>query len=212
MRTRPASISLAVLLTLAGLGTPAWAVFKVVGPNGQVTYSDRPPADAGSRVQQLSPQATPIPSNNLPPVLREATTRYPVALYTAPECEVCESARRYLSRRGVPYTENTITSPEDRALFNSRFSTSSITVPTLTIGAQKVEGFQEATWASYIDAAGYPKSSALPPGYKQPGAAPLAPRAGDGARAPTVPSTPQSDAPQRRPEDPSTTTPPGFKF
>ncbi|MGA0612702.1 glutaredoxin family protein [Caldimonas sp. KR1-144] len=204
------SIALAALPLLLG-ASPAWAVFKVIGPNGQVTYSDRPPSEPAARVQQLSPQATPLPANNLPPVLREATARYPVTLYTMPDCNVCDSARAYLRRRGIPYAESTISTIEDRSLFAARFN-NSLTVPVLTIGSQKLEAFEESTWASYLDAAGYPKSSALPVGYTPTPPTPLAPRAGDAARAPSVPRTPLSDAPQRRPDEPATPIPPGFKF
>lgn len=211
MRTRPvpSSLSIALLLGLAGLGTPSWAVFKVVGPNGQVTYSDRPPAEPAARVQQLGPQATPLPATNLPPVLREATAKYPVTLYTTSDCTACDNARAYLRRRGVPYAESTITTAEDQAAFAARFNKGGV-VPVLTIGSQRLEAFEESSWAGYLDAAGYPKASMLPVGYAPPRATPLAPRASDSATAPTVPSTPQSDAPQRRPED--STAPPGFKF
>lgn len=213
MTCRPPCSPLAMLalLVLAGAASPALAVFKVIGPNGQVTYSDRPPAEPAARVQQLSPQATPLPASSLPPVLREATARYPVTLYTMPDCGVCDSARAYLRRRGVPYAENTISTIEDRSLFSVRFS-SSLTVPVLTIGAQKLEAFDESAWARYLDAAGYPRTSALPYGYAQPAPTPLAPRAGDAARAPTVPRTPLSDSPQRLPDDPATAPAPGFKF
>lgn len=209
MSSRPAATPI-VLAALLMLGAPAWALYKVVGPDGQVTYSDRPPAEPAARVQQLSSQATPVPTNNLPIALREPVARYPVALYTTRDCEACTMARNFLGRRGVPYAESTIDSPEDRAMFKSRFNSTS--VPVVTIGGQKLETFDESKWASYLDAAGYPKTSALPASYKQPQATPLAPRAGDAARGPTLPSTPMSDAPQRLPEEPSTPAPAGFKF
>ena len=43
---------------LAAWVLPAWALYKGVGPDGRVTYTDRPPADArAARVPGVEPPA-----------------------------------------------------------------------------------------------------------------------------------------------------------
>ena len=85
-------------------------------PDGTVTYTDRP-ADTGSaRVTSLGRAATPPPlAVVLPQELRAAVQRHPVTLYTSPDCAPCDSGRRLLQQRGVPYTERVVTSSDDAA-------------------------------------------------------------------------------------------------
>ena len=40
-------------------------------------------------------------------------------------------------------------------------------------GGQQLKGYSDLEWKQYLDAAGYPKSSQLPSGYRNPPAAPL---------------------------------------
>lgn len=156
-----ASIALAVGLAVA----PAFALYKVVGPDGKVTYTDRPPTAAEGRVSPISgltgsPESAPA----LPAELREAASRYPVTLYTlANGCEPCEAGRALLRQRGIPYTERQVVSPEDGDAFVKL--TGGRDAPVLAIGAQQLKGLTPDTWNSYLDSAGYPKASKLPPGY-----------------------------------------------
>ncbi len=170
------SAGAAALIGLIALGTaPAAAQYKVVLPNGSVTYTDRPPVDASARVTPLSRSATaPTPESTLPPELRQATQRYPVALYTSTGCTPCDNGRRFLQRRGVPYNEFQISSEEDSAALER--AVGGRTVPALTVGPQPLRGFSESDWASFLDAAGYPRSSRLPRDWPLPVAAPLVAR------------------------------------
>jgi hypothetical protein len=50
-----------LLLTTALLSTqlqPAWALYKVVGPDGRVTYTDRAPTDQPAKALKTSPGGT----------------------------------------------------------------------------------------------------------------------------------------------------------
>jgi glutaredoxin len=103
--------------------------------------------------------------------LRQVTAKYPVVLYTSAKCAPCDAARGYLSGRGVPMAEKTVSTQVDiEALQRLSGAT---TLPFMTIGAQQLKGFSESEWSQYLDAAGYPKSSQLPAGFKNPGPAPL---------------------------------------
>jgi hypothetical protein len=39
-------------------------------------------------------------------------------------------------------------------------------LPFITIGGQQIKGYADTEWTQFLDAAGYPKTSQLPPGYR----------------------------------------------
>jgi glutaredoxin len=154
-------------LLLATAAWPALAQFKVVQPDGGVTYTDRPPTSGNARVTALGRLGSGSPADDsLPADLRQTMQRYPVVLYTTQDCQPCEAGRRLLQQRGVPYSERRVLSEEDAQALDR--VAGGRTVPALTIGAQPVRGFSETEWLAYLDAAGYPRESRLPPGWKQP--------------------------------------------
>lgn len=147
-------------------------VYRIVGPDGRVTFSDRPPAEAKVKAQPVSlSTGGPDAGAPLPAELRAAAGRYPVTLYTGADCGPCISARSLLSTRGIPFTERTVSTNDDiEALQRLSGATR---LPFATIGSQHVRGFSEPEWTGYLDAAGYPKTSQLPPSYRQPAPRPL---------------------------------------
>ena len=163
-------------LLVAGLGLPALAQYKVVGPDGRVTYTDRPPlAASGAQVTALRRNGgAAIAGAELPLELRQAAARFPVALYTSAECAPCDNGRRLLQARGVPYTEYGVSDNPDLAALE-RLSDGR-TVPTLTVGKQVLRGFSASEWQSTLDLATYPRESRLPAGYTQPSTTPLTQR------------------------------------
>jgi len=179
---RCAITALALLVT----ALPAWALYKVVQPDGSVTYTDRPPATTTARVTTLGRAgAAPAQADvSFPVDLRQAVQRYPVVLYSASECTPCDNGRRLLVQRGVPYTERRIVSEED-ALALERLS-GGRSVPSLTIGVQPLRGLSETDWTAYLDAAGYPRESRLPRGWQPAAPTPLAER----VPVPALPSRP----------------------
>src|SRR5574337_591317 len=78
---RPSHVSVAAFL-LAAATASAWAQFKVVGPDGRVTYTDRAPSDASARVTPIRPDGIVEASTPeaLPPDLSQIAARYPVTL------------------------------------------------------------------------------------------------------------------------------------
>jgi len=189
----------------AGLAS---AQVRTTGPDGRVTYTDRPPANQPART--VSPSSGPAgPGAGLPFEVQNAMNRFPVTLYTAEKCSPCEDSRAYLRGRGIPYTELTISNEEDFAILK-RLSPDN-TVPVMTLGNAKQVGFSSTTWGTALDAAGYPQTSRLPATYKNPPPKPAAPR-------PQTPPTaannaPGPDAPVNEPPpiQPSN-APPGFRF
>ena len=186
------------------LPAQAQQIYRSVGPDGRVTFSDHPPAAGSQPAGTATSGAASGPA--LPFELRQAATRFPVTLYTSSGCAPCGSARTMLSARGIPYSEKMIGSPEDlEALQRLSGETG---VPFLTIGSQQLKGFSETEWTQFLNAAGYPKTSQLPPGYRNPPPAPLVAKAD--AAAPTAPPPPPSvttPAPAVSPANPT-----GIKF
>lgn len=164
-------------LALAFFTLPSHALYKVVAPDGTVTYTDRPPAASVGRPVargQTAAGDTAAAMASLPIELRQTVARFPVTLYSSADCAPCESGRRMLQGRGVPFTERRVSNEDDAEALNRL--TGGRSVPTLTIGGQALRGFAEGDWQSYLDAAGYPRESQLPRGYQAPAATPLVER------------------------------------
>jgi len=151
------------------VGTPAWALYKVVGPDGKVTYTDRPPVDQSAVT--LKANGATSGTDNLPYELKKVADKYPVTLYTSGNCAPCDAGRRYLQTRGVPYTERTVSTDADIKAFSKAEGVNE--TPVLKVGTKQLIGFGQSEWASYLDAAGYPAQSRLPANYKPRAGTPL---------------------------------------
>jgi glutaredoxin len=141
------------------------AQYKVVQPDGSVTYTDRAPSSGQARVTAMgratAVTSAPAPAEaTLPPELRQAVKTYPVTLFTTPDCTPCDKGRQLLQQRGVPYSERRIVSAQDVAALERTLG--SRDVPSLMIGPQALRAFAETDWNNYLDVAGYPRESKLP--------------------------------------------------
>lgn len=205
--------STAVLLPLLGLlALPAIAqgVYRIVGPDGRVTFSDQPPPAEQARPAGAKNAANNAPSaGQLPYELRQVASRYPVTLYTSKECAPCNSGRNLLNARGIPYTEKTVTTAQDAEAFKRLNSDGSL--PFLTIGGQQIKGYSDGEWAQYLDAAGYAKQSQLPSGYQRPAPTPLVAIKPVEVAAPKNTTT-AAPSPAAVPVAPPLTNPAGIRF
>ncbi|MDO5290823.1 MAG: glutaredoxin family protein [Pseudomonadota bacterium] len=209
------SLTSAALLLAASAAAQA-QTYRVVGPDGRVTYSDRPPAADARTVpgKGSSGSAPGTGSASLPYELSQTARRFPVTLYTGTDCAPCASGRSLLASRGIPFTEKTVSTRSDADALQQLFGDGSL--PALSIGNQQLKGFNSAQWTQYLDAAGYPKASQLPSNYRQPAATPLTTPA---APAPQERSAPAArSAPATAPAAPSiapertNTNPAGIRF
>lgn len=204
-----------IALSLLGLVLSAQAqgVYRIVGPDGKVTYSDQPPrASTPAQAVGAATRGSAASANaQLPFELRQIVNRYPVTLYTGPDCAPCNSGRSLLESRGIPFTEKTVTTANDTEALKRLSGDTSL--PLLTVGNQQVKGYSSTEWSRYLDVAGYPMTSALTPGYRRPAASPLV----DAVAAPTpaapaepAQATPPAEAPV--PVAPPSTNPAGIRF
>lgn len=202
--------SLCTVAAATSLGVGAQQVYRIVGPDGRVTFSDRPPADARAA---LAPGVATTGGGSgtaaLPFELRSVASRYPVTLYTGTDCAPCASGRAFLGSRGIPFAERTVTTGEDIEALKRLAGAPRL--PFLTIGGQQIHGFSEPEWSQFLDAAGYPRTSRLPNGFRNPPPAPLVavqqpvPAAG----APEQPQRPQQ---AQVPPPPAGDNPAGIRF
>lgn len=183
--------ALAALFAATAAGVAQAQVFRIVGPDGKVTFTDRPPAEG----KAAPAPSLPIPggaSSSLPAEVRKAAGQFPVTLYSSSDCGPCREARSMLQKRGIPFSEKSVSTEQDVAALQRLAGSNSL--PFVTIGGQHLSGFSEGEWSQYLDAAGYPKTSQLPSGYRNPPATPLV-----AVQQPSVATTEQSgDAPQTR--------------
>jgi glutaredoxin len=185
---------LLVTVALAALAGPVFAQYKVVGQDGSVTYTDRPPTASNAKVTALSRRgdAPAVADAALPFELRQVASRFPVTLFASSDCPPCDSARQFLQQRGVPYTERRVVTEEDAAALER--AVGSRTVPSATIGSQPLRGLSQTDWTIYLDAAGYPRESKLPRNWQAPTPAPMVERATPPVARNTAPP-PQPDVP-----------------
>ena len=172
MTRLPTALLAASVLALST--APAHALFKVVAPDGSVTYSDRLPSAGEARVEVVS-RETGRPSDvQLPYALRQVATRFPVVLFTATNCgEACVMARAHLARRGIPYSERIASSDEERNAWTRIVGGNE--APTLLVGSQSLRGFTPSQWDDTLSVAGYPATSQLPANWQPPPPVPLMP-------------------------------------
>jgi hypothetical protein len=206
--------SLPLLIMLCAAAADA-QLYKWVGPDGKVTYTDTPPPPSAQRIETRPPAgAVNIPG--LPYELAQAVKAHPVTLYTTSNCAPCDEGRALLSRRGIPFTEKTVNSSDDIVRFRQLGSEGEL--PLLSVGRHQQRGFESSTWHATLTSAGYPESSKLPRTYRNP-----APEAA--AAAPKAAAAPPRET-QARPEPgagagtaaatelpaPAGNAPPGFRF
>jgi glutaredoxin len=139
-------------LTLV-MSAAADTVYKAVGPDGEITYSDKPPAD---RARTNTLEFRNLPSSPLPAhVLRfreqleksaegrinaaRATRASDAVLFTASWCGHCKRAKTHLAAAQISYVEYDIENADGmRAFINAGGSGG---VPLLVAGDRRIQGY-----------------------------------------------------------------------
>ncbi len=206
------TLAIAVLWGTFSFQAGAQQMYRIVGPDGKVTFSDTPPA-AAANAKVTAGRGGRVPgddaggSASLPLELRSAASKYPVTLYTSKECAPCNSGRSMLQARGIPFTEKTVETTQDVDAFKRLSGENSL--PMATVGGQQLKGYSDQEWGQYLDAAGYPKTSLLPANYRRPAPSPLVAV----VEAPVAAAPkPEAPAPRAAAPAPAPANPAGIKF
>ncbi|MCH8619173.1 glutaredoxin family protein [Undibacterium sp. TS12] len=173
-------------------------MYKWVGPDGKVTFSDQPPpANVKSEKKKLPDTAD---GGNLPPELAPVVAKNPVTLYTASACSPCNDGRSMLKKSGIPFTEKTVSSAADQEKLKQVSGDTQL--PLLVIANVKFRGYSMDEWKDALDKAGYPATNKLPKDYRYPPAEPASP--------PPPPAQPKE--PEVKRDAPPVKKPDGFQF
>lgn len=215
---------LAASLFLLACASSSAQVYKWTDAKGTVHYTDTPPP-AGHLKKAGELKAPSVADSGqggqaLPYELARAVKASPVTLYTTTQtaCAGCDQGRLLLRARGIPYSEKTVDTGEDREQL--RQLTGKLELPVLVVGSRKIAGFQDAAWQDALSAVAYPRSAQLPRGYRYAAPEPAAP-----AGVPTPPparalkdAAPDEAAAQAAEQQPRQqlpakgNAPPGFQF
>lgn len=200
------TVALTALTSLLWTGAANAQLYKSIGADGKITYSDTPPV----RANQIQKMALPSGHNiTLPANLDAISKKTPVTLYTTKNCTPCDAGRTLLTTRGIPYTEKTVNSNEDIAVFKQIGGDTRL--PLLVLGTQKLQGFESETWDSALTVANYPTINKLPPSYQAaPAVAASPPKAEVAQKA--VPERPARKSNPKSATAPAGNAPAGFQF
>lgn len=209
--TKSRQIKLTILavaaLLIVGSAT-AQQLYKWIGADGKVTYSDTPPPRSAKRAETKNISSGGTTAENLPYEVAQAVKSSPVVLYTTTACGACDRARSFLTTRGVPFSEKTVTTPEDSDRLKRAGGDS--TLPLLLVGRTRQIGFESSTWGATLSAAGYPETSKLAPDYRNAPAVAAAPVVEKQIKASAkIDSDP---SPEIAPKAINDKAPPGFHF
>ncbi len=148
-----------IILLLCGLlattAPVAQELYKSVGPDGRIVYSDKPPAKG--RIEKTMKFEN-LPSSTLPAsafsyvkqqrkMKVSSPTNRPtsaVVLYSAAWCGFCKEAKAYLAGKGITYQEIDIDTNDGMVAFAQAGGDKG--VPLLLAGDQRVQGFSLAAY------------------------------------------------------------------
>jgi len=151
-------INLLFVTVLMAIGIPAAqadTLYKWVDSQGRISYHDQPPPEgAGYRVEEKV-----LGTGNKhkeDDTLAKVVEKFPVVLYSVPDCGSCDLARLYLQKRKVPFTEQNLnTDPELQQTLKKKIG--SLSAPTIMIGEKVMKGYVESVLEGELDGVGYPK-------------------------------------------------------
>ncbi len=150
-------------------------VYKWVGPDGKVQFSDKPPPEKTTKgLEKRTVGSSANDLVNFPKDLATATTTNPVTYYVAANCAPCNTGRNFLKKNGIPFAEKTVVSAEDSDKLK-QVTGSDTQLPALVVGSQKVIGLDTDEYRRVLTVAGYPETNKLPKDYQYPAPAPAAP-------------------------------------
>ena len=143
----------------ASVAVPAQTVYKSIGPDGKVVYSDRAPTTGRLEKQmkfELASSALPASAASYMEQFRKAhpsgaapaAAARGVTLYSAVWCGYCKQAKAWLAGHGVAYSNVDIDAPGGMAAL-AQANGGGTGVPVLVVDGKTMNGFS----ASAYDAA-----------------------------------------------------------
>jgi glutaredoxin len=158
-------IGVVLVLALAAGAAAAQQLYRWTDEKGRLNVADTPPPPGAKDVHRWRVTASRSPEGGSEPyALQQARKESPVTLYTAPDCEPCNGARKLLNARGIPFKEVSVTEKDVNDLVKLAGSAS---VPVIVVGSATQKGFEGSTYHRLLDDAGYPTTGLLTPRNQQ---------------------------------------------
>jgi glutaredoxin len=140
----------------ASVAVPAQTVYKSVGPDGRIVYSDQPPTTGKLQKTmkfELASSALPASAASYMEQFRKthpagatvAAAGKGVTLYSAVWCGYCKQAKAWLGGHGVAYTNVDIDAPGGTAAL-AQASGGGGGVPVLVVDGHTLNGFSAGAY------------------------------------------------------------------
>ena len=153
------------IFLLAATSAQAETLYKVIGTDGRVTYTDRLPADAKSATALKFADApvTSLPESvlknqaelakgmqNQPAQAKKIDASGPTTLFSASWCGYCTQAKVYLRTKGIAFRELDIDTPAGgRAYFEAGGQRG---VPLIMADGKRLSGFSTGAYDHFFAA------------------------------------------------------------
>ena len=157
------AVRAAALLLLCAALPAAAGIYKIVGADGKVSYSDNPSADArAAKVTEVRMQSYSGPAQIGAAAAKPdwaAVLKRPIAssgpsasgslvMFSTPTCGYCKKARQYMNAKGIAYNEIDITQDARGRDEYSRLGGHG--VPFFVAGDKTLTGFNEERLESLL--------------------------------------------------------------
>ena len=134
-------------------------MYKSVGADGRIVYSDRPPVEgrleATIKFEHLPSSPLPASTSSYLEQLRQtgaatsaSNPTQGVVLYSASWCGFCKRAKAYLAGNGISYQEFDVETKDGMAAFAQAGGGKG--VPLLIADGQRVQGFTPAAYDAFF--------------------------------------------------------------
>lgn len=163
MRSKLSLPLLFVFCALFSMTAPAQNLYKSIGPDGRIVYSDRRPAEG--RIEKTL-QFKNLPASSLPAsassqleqlrkqkgAQQAAAQAGQVVIYTTSWCGYCKKAKAYLAGKGISYRELDIETGPGMAAYAQAGGEGG--VPLLFYRGQRVQGYSKEAYDSLFESRG----------------------------------------------------------
>ena len=136
-------------------------LYRWTDGSGRVNYTDTPPPSNAKDVQKKDTARASAATSTAQQsyALQLAAKNFPVTIYTASDCgNPCKKGLDYLTKRGVPFTEKSVTTQKE--VDEVVKLAGAARVPVLVVGSVVQKDYEEQAWGEALDTAGYPKAAA----------------------------------------------------
>ena len=153
--------TLVLLALLVAAPVHAAALYKSIGPDGQIVYSDQPPQSGKlEKTFELSNlPSSPVPESvtryrqDLEKSMQQRLTAAPPAggpvLYRAAWCGYCRQAEAYLAEKRISYTKIDIDTAEGKAAFVAA-SRGGKGIPFMVANGKEMRGYTRPAYDAFF--------------------------------------------------------------